>query len=91
MFWIILRVLNPNENIWAWMGREVYTNRHRFRRWSHRKAIFTTWSNVTLSDSCEADFFIFCLKNHTRQRHGNPETVYLCSKTKTRGFVAVRV
>uniref|UniRef100_A0A671W652 Tc1-like transposase DDE domain-containing protein n=1 Tax=Sparus aurata TaxID=8175 RepID=A0A671W652_SPAAU len=42
--------LNPTENIWGWMAREVYKNGHQFQTVDGlREAIFTTWSNVPTS------------------------------------------
>ena len=42
--------LNPIENIWGWMAREVYKNGHQFQTVDAlREAIFTTWSNVPTS------------------------------------------
>ena len=42
--------LNPIENIWGWMAREVYKNGRQFQTVDAlREAIFTTWSNVPTS------------------------------------------
>ncbi|KAL6479984.1 hypothetical protein MHYP_G00110170 [Metynnis hypsauchen] len=42
--------LNPIENIWGWMAREGYKNRHQFQTVDAlREAIFNTWSNVPTS------------------------------------------
>uniref|UniRef100_A0A672Z0X9 Tc1-like transposase DDE domain-containing protein n=1 Tax=Sphaeramia orbicularis TaxID=375764 RepID=A0A672Z0X9_9TELE len=42
--------LNPIENIWGWMAREVYKNGHQFQTVDALcEAIFTTWSNVPTS------------------------------------------
>uniref|UniRef100_A0A3B3WMB1 Tc1-like transposase DDE domain-containing protein n=1 Tax=Poecilia mexicana TaxID=48701 RepID=A0A3B3WMB1_9TELE len=42
--------LNPTENIWGWMAREVYKNRHQFQTVdAFREAIFNTWSNIPTS------------------------------------------
>ena len=42
--------LNPIENIWGWMAREVYKNGHQFQTVDAlREAIFTTWSNIPTS------------------------------------------
>uniref|UniRef100_A0A3P9N322 Tc1-like transposase DDE domain-containing protein n=1 Tax=Poecilia reticulata TaxID=8081 RepID=A0A3P9N322_POERE len=42
--------LNPIENIWGWMAREVYKNGHQFQTVDAiREAIFNTWSNVPTS------------------------------------------
>uniref|UniRef100_A0A3P8U947 Tc1-like transposase DDE domain-containing protein n=1 Tax=Amphiprion percula TaxID=161767 RepID=A0A3P8U947_AMPPE len=42
--------LNPIENIWGWMAREVYKNGHQFQTVDAlRETIFTTWSNVPTS------------------------------------------
>uniref|UniRef100_A0A672YW65 Tc1-like transposase DDE domain-containing protein n=1 Tax=Sphaeramia orbicularis TaxID=375764 RepID=A0A672YW65_9TELE len=42
--------LNPIENIWGWMAREVYKNGHQFHTVDALgEAIFTTWSNVPTS------------------------------------------
>lgn len=42
--------LNPIENIWGWMAREVYKNGRQFQTVDAlREAIFTTWSNVPSS------------------------------------------
>ncbi|CAJ1057776.1 unnamed protein product [Xyrichtys novacula] len=39
--------LNPIENIWGWMAREVYKNGHQFQTVDAlHEAIFTTWSNI---------------------------------------------
>lgn len=39
--------LNPTENIWGWMAREVYKNGRQFQTVdAFHEAIFTTWSNV---------------------------------------------
>uniref|UniRef100_A0A3Q2EF15 Tc1-like transposase DDE domain-containing protein n=1 Tax=Cyprinodon variegatus TaxID=28743 RepID=A0A3Q2EF15_CYPVA len=42
--------LNPIENIWGWMAREVFKNGHQFQTVDAlREAIFNTWSNVPTS------------------------------------------
>uniref|UniRef100_A0A3P8SZ41 Tc1-like transposase DDE domain-containing protein n=1 Tax=Amphiprion percula TaxID=161767 RepID=A0A3P8SZ41_AMPPE len=42
--------LNPIENIWGWMAREVYKNGHQFQTVDALcETIFTTWSNVPTS------------------------------------------
>uniref|UniRef100_A0A3Q2G3V1 Tc1-like transposase DDE domain-containing protein n=1 Tax=Cyprinodon variegatus TaxID=28743 RepID=A0A3Q2G3V1_CYPVA len=42
--------LNPIENIWGRMAREVYKNGHQFQTVDAlREAIFNTWSNVPTS------------------------------------------
>ncbi|CAJ1053035.1 unnamed protein product [Xyrichtys novacula] len=42
--------LNPIENIWGWMAREIYKNGHQFQTVDAlREAIFTTWSNIPAS------------------------------------------
>uniref|UniRef100_A0A3B5BJS6 Tc1-like transposase DDE domain-containing protein n=1 Tax=Stegastes partitus TaxID=144197 RepID=A0A3B5BJS6_9TELE len=39
--------LNPVENIWGWMAREVCKNGHQFQTGDGlREAIFTTWNNI---------------------------------------------
>uniref|UniRef100_A0A8C4DEU9 Tc1-like transposase DDE domain-containing protein n=1 Tax=Dicentrarchus labrax TaxID=13489 RepID=A0A8C4DEU9_DICLA len=39
--------LNPIENVWGWMAREVYKNGRQFQTVDALcEAIFTTWSNV---------------------------------------------
>ena len=62
--------LNPIENIWGWMAREVYKNGHQFQTVDAlREAIFTTWSNVpksfleTLSSSMNIGIFKVIKKN----------------------------
>ncbi|MCJ8742374.1 hypothetical protein PDJAM_G00081310 [Pangasius djambal] len=42
--------LNPLENVWGWMAREVYKNGRQIQTVDAlREAIFTTWSNVPTS------------------------------------------
>uniref|UniRef100_A0A3B3W277 Transposase Tc1-like domain-containing protein n=1 Tax=Poecilia latipinna TaxID=48699 RepID=A0A3B3W277_9TELE len=42
--------LNPIENIWGWMAREVYKNGHQFQTVDAlREAMSNTWSNVPTS------------------------------------------
>ncbi|KAL1268464.1 hypothetical protein QQF64_033827 [Cirrhinus molitorella] len=42
--------LNPTENIWEWMAKEVYKNRCQVQTVNAlHEAIFTTWSNVPTS------------------------------------------
>lgn len=42
--------LDPIENIWGWVAREVYKNGRQFQTVdAFREAIFTTWSNVPSS------------------------------------------
>ncbi|GLD57284.1 mitochondrial ubiquitin ligase activator of nfkb 1-A isoform X1 [Lates japonicus] len=42
--------LNPIENVWGWMAREVYKNGRQLQTVDAlREAIFTTWSNVPTS------------------------------------------
>ena len=42
--------LNPIENVWRWMAREVYTNGCQFQTMHDlREAIFTTWNNIPAS------------------------------------------
>ncbi|KAK3513042.1 hypothetical protein QTP70_000198 [Hemibagrus guttatus] len=42
--------LNPLENVWGWMAREVYKNERQFQTVDAlREAIFITWSNVPTS------------------------------------------
>jgi hypothetical protein len=41
--------LNPIENVWGWMARNVYINGKQFATVNDlRDAIFTTWSNLPL-------------------------------------------
>ena len=60
--------LNPIENIWGWMAREVYKNGHHFQTVA-REAIRTTWSNVpksvleTLASSMPKQIFEVINKN----------------------------
>ncbi|CAB1425483.1 unnamed protein product [Pleuronectes platessa] len=56
--------LNPIENIWGWMAREVYKNGLQFQTVDAlREAIFTTWRNIrtslleTLASSMPKRFF----------------------------------
>uniref|UniRef100_A0A3P9MYL3 Tc1-like transposase DDE domain-containing protein n=1 Tax=Poecilia reticulata TaxID=8081 RepID=A0A3P9MYL3_POERE len=62
--------LNPIENIWGWMAREVYKNGHQFQTVdAFREAIFNTWSNVptslleTLASSMPKQLFEVINKN----------------------------
>ncbi|CAB1445847.1 unnamed protein product [Pleuronectes platessa] len=49
--------LNPIENIWGWMAREVYKNGLQFQTVDAlREAIFTTWRNIHLHQACQNEF-----------------------------------
>ncbi|CAB1452154.1 unnamed protein product [Pleuronectes platessa] len=59
--------LNPIENIWGWMAREVYKNGLQFQTVDAlREAIFTTWRNIrtslleTLTSSMPKRIFEVC-------------------------------
>lgn len=62
--------LNPIENVWGWMARDVYRNGRQFQTVNElREAIFLSWSNIpaglleTLASSMPKRIFQVINKN----------------------------